>query len=149
MTKQAAARSGLVATLAIAVFALCYLGVGYFTLDPASRSVPVLAAFVTLALIAIELAGQASRRKQPAVADIAEPAGAAWPVLLSVAAGIAGIYLFGFLIALPLYQIAAIRLIGRRSLRTAIVVSLLTSGGIYLVFEWVLSYRLFPGVLFS
>jgi putative tricarboxylic transport membrane protein len=136
--------------LVLIVFVLAYLAVALLTLDRASRNVPLLAGGVTLALLALELFRTWSdRRPAPGDARAPEHQRAELTVLLSVAAGIAGIVLIGFLAALPLYLIGAIWLIGRRTLHAAVATALLTTLAIYLVFESVLSYRLFPGVLFS
>jgi hypothetical protein len=143
--------------LVLLVLAGGYLLTAYLTLDAASRRVPALAAATTLLLLVFELLRSLQRRRQrlgaydpvpPEAPPRAKPAGEL-AVLLSVAAFIAGIYLFGFLIALPLYLLGAIAVLGGRSWRAAVLAALLTSAGVWAAFRIVLSLRLFPGVLFS
>jgi hypothetical protein len=79
---------------------------------------------------------------------VPESPGREYAAILLVAAGVAGVYLLGFLIAIPLYLFASIAFLGQQSMRVATIVALLTSLALYLVFEVVLDYRLFGGVLF-
>jgi len=143
---------GVLATsVTLLVFSAAYAASGYWTLDPASRAVPLLAAGVTAVLIAIELAKRvATRVRQPAPRDDSPlDRRHELRVLASVVAAVIGVYLVGFLLALPVYLAVAIAWLGRQPWRVAIATAALTTAGIYLAFEVVLSYRLFAGVLFS
>lgn len=143
--------------LVIGVFVVSYLFVGYLTLDATGRRVPMIAAAVTLTLVIIEwLRGRfrpdnrdgGNQREGGGV----QASGSAARELLAiafVAGGVFGIYLLGFTIAIPLYLFSSIAYLGKQSLRTAVIVSAISSLTIYLVFELLLSYRLYPGVFFS
>lgn len=142
----------IAAALAILAFVVAYMADGYLTLDPASRNVPLLAGTVTIVLALVELARSITvRRRLPAPADASSgaPRGREWQVLASVAGAIAGVYLLGFLVAIPVYLGVAVGLIGGRSWRAAAVTAALTTVAIYVAFELLLSYRLFAGVLLS
>jgi hypothetical protein len=144
--------------LVLLAFVLAYFVIGYTTLDAASRQVPLLAAVVTAALLVFDIGRTVLRRHDSArpARHLAAAAPQAPPsvrteitVLGSVVAAVVGIYLVGFLIAMPLYLFAAITLIGGRPKRVAAAAALATTLFIYAAFAWLLSYRLFPGVLFS
>ena len=158
--KSRASRTAIgsvIAALILVGLVIAYLTTGYLTLDEASRRVPLLAGFVTLGLLVFDLARELRKLAVPArpggIPTHSEPpsAGASleWRVLASVALGVAGIYAVGFLIAIPAYLVAAITLIGGRPLRVAAITALVTTATIYIAFELLLSYRLYPGLLFS
>ena len=138
-------------SIVLLLFVATYAAIGLTTLDAASRAVPLLAALVTAVLIGIELVKRfsaktaADARTEKSTAGI----GHELRVLGSVVAAVAGIYIVGFLVALPLYVAFAIALIGRQPWRIAIATAAVTSAAIYIAFEVVLSYRLYAGVLFS
>ena len=137
--------------IVLLLFVAAYAVIGMTTLDPASRAVPLLAALVTAVLIGIELVKRFSAktatdtRTEKSTASV----GHELRVLGSVVAVVAGIYVVGFLVAVPLYVAFAIALIGRQSWRVAIATAAVTTAAIYVAFEVVLSYRLFAGILFS
>ncbi len=143
---------GAIATsVTLLAFIAGYAAIGYWTLDPASRAVPLLAAVVTAVLIGIELGKRVASRARQHMPSDASPLDRNHElrVLASVVAAVTGIYLVGFLIALPVYLAVAIAWLGRQPWRIAIATAVLTTAGIYLAFEVVLSYRLFAGVIFS
>jgi hypothetical protein len=144
-------RSALAAAGAILAFAIAYMAVGFLTLDPASRTVPLLAGTVTVGLLLVELTrlsrapvASARRTESPEPATPRE-----WRVLSSVVALVAGFYLVGIVIVLPLYLVGAITLIGGKPLRLALAIAIATTAAIYAAFELLLSLRLFPGILFG
>jgi hypothetical protein len=151
-----ALRRSLLPSIAALLFVVAYLVVGFVTLDETTRRVPLLAGMVTLVLLAIDIARVVSRGGARSGSWVVEGGGVKAPespgreyaAILLVAAGVAGIYLLGFLISIPLYLFASIAFLGRQSLRLATVVSLLTSLAVYLVFEVALDYQLFAGILF-
>lgn len=151
-TKHSTSRASAVATsIVLLAFVAAYAAIGLTTLDAASRAVPLLAALVTAVLLGIEIVKRlsASAADATSVAESTTSIGHELRVLGSVAAAVAGIYVAGFLIALPLYVALAIALIGRQPWRIAIATAAVTIAAIYVAFEVVLSYRLFAGVLFS
>jgi len=136
----------------IVLFVIGYLITAYLTLDATSRRVPVLTGLVTLVLLAIDvlrdvIAG--AERSAPAEAVSPAPRGREITAILFVAGGVAGIYLIGFLAAIPLYLIASIAYLGAQPLRVAVTVALIASLSIYLIFDLALAYQLFPGIFFS
>ena len=149
-------RRSLLPSIATLLFVVAYLVLGFVTLDETTRRVPLLAGMVTLVLVVIDIARVVSRggaRSGSWVVEgggvkVPESPGREYAAILLVAAGVAGIYLLGFLVALPLYLFASIAFLGRQSMRIATVVALLTSLALYLVFEVALDYQLFAGVLF-
>jgi hypothetical protein len=141
----------------IILFTIAYLLTAYLTLDAASRRVPVLAAIVTLALLLLDVlketlprAGAVASADAPNEHDGDTPVsrGREIKAILFVVGGVVGIYLIGFLAAIPLYLVASIAYLGAQPLRTAVIVAILSSLSIYLIFELALQYRLFPGILF-
>jgi hypothetical protein len=136
----------------IFLFIIGYLSTAYLTLDATTRRVPVLTALVTLLLLGIDVLKTVLAGNDGAVdADAPGPSsrGREITAILFVAAGVAGIYLIGFLAAVPLYLIVSIAYLGAQPMRTAIIVALIASVSIYLIFDVALAYRLFPGILFS
>ena len=144
-------RSALATSFVLLIFVCLYAATGYWTLDPSSRAVPLLAALVTAVLIVFELTKRI-RDRAPAGEEAQDrSAGVRYEllVLASVVAAVAGIYVVGFLVALPLYLALAIALLGRQPWRIAIATAALTTIAIYVAFEVVLSYRLYAGIVFS
>jgi Tripartite tricarboxylate transporter TctB family len=69
---------------------------------------------------------------------------AAWP-----GAFVAGVVLFGFFVAIPVYVFLFMLLFGKLPLKLAIVWALATTAFTFVVFEWLLDYEVFRGVLFG
>ncbi len=144
-------------SVVILVFVVFYLITGYLSLDDTTRRVPLLAGVVTLVLVIIDIARVIIRGGAQSGSWVVEGGGVQVPesrgrelaAISLVAAGVAAIYLLGFLIAIPLYLFASIAFLGQQSSRAAVAVALLTSLVIYVVFEVVLDYPLFPGLLFA
>ncbi len=144
-------------SVVILVFVVFYLITGYLSLDDTTRRVPLLAGVVTLVLAVIDIARVIVRGGAQSGSWVVEGGGVQVPesrgrelaAISLVAAGVAAIYLLGFLIATPLYLFASIAFLGKQSSRAAAAVALLTSLAIYLIFEVVLDYPLFPGLLFA
>ncbi len=144
-------------SVVILVFVVFYLITGYLSLDDTTRRVPLLAGVVTLVLAVIDIARVIVRGGAQSGSWVVEGGGVQVPesrgrelaAISLVAAGVAAIYLLGFLIAIPLYLFASIAFLGQQSSRAAVAVALLTSLVIYVVFEVVLDYPLFPGLLFA
>ena len=144
-------------SVVILLFIVGYLVTGYLTLDETTRLVPLMAAGVTLVLALLDgfttvLRGQTSEEGKTGAVDRSVATATRRRAMLAVstvAGGVAAIYLVGFLVAIPLYLFASIAYLGQQSAKVAVIAGLLTTLTIYLVFEVALSYRLFPGVLFS
>ena len=140
-------------SIAILAFVLAYLGAGFLTLDATTRFVPVLAGGVTLLLVVIDMLRVAFSGSS--IVDTNAPdaavgtAGRELKATLFLAGGVTGIYLVGFMLAIPLYLFASIAFLGKQSTRVALIVALLTSLAIYLLFAVALAYELYPGMLFA
>lgn len=144
--------TGIIPSVLIVLFAAGYLATAYLTLDATTRRVPVLTGFVTLILLAIDILRDVfAAHDRPAPDETPGPSrhGREITAILFLAGGVAGIYLIGFLAAIPLYLIVSIAYLGAQPMRVAIIVALIASVSIYLIFDVALAYRLFPGILFS
>lgn len=129
-----------------------------------SRELPLLVAWTTLLLLTVEfitqggsrlgsifrmyLVGKASNLpgfdKRP-TASVSQELGAfAW-----VFAVLAAVTLFGFYITIPLYVASFLRIRAQTSFKTAIVCAVVLTGIIYLLFEVLMEYRLFHGLVFG
>ena len=159
MTRRAAQlHRATAAAIVIATAVVLYVVIGFTTLDAASRRVPLLVGGVTLALLIVEILRQYAAATTGVSTDrdtVMQHARKAAPlmrelrVLGSVVGIVAGIYLVGFLIAIPVYLLGAMVYVGSVRARTALLVTVMTSAAIYVAFDLLLAYRLFPGILFS
>jgi hypothetical protein len=70
--------------------------------------------------------------------------GFAWLALLLVL-----LYLFGFLVSVPVYILAFLRISAERPWKDSIIISVSATLFVYLVFVQLLEYRLFAGILFG
>ncbi len=147
----------LLPSIVIFAFIVAYIVSGYFMLDESTRLVPLLAGTVTLVLLILDMlmarfgAGgdRDSEQAEGGGVVVPESRGRELAAILFVAGGVAGVYLVGFLIAIPLYLFASIAYLGNQSTKIALIVALVASLLIYVLFEVALDYQLFPGVLFS
>lgn len=69
---------------------------------------------------------------------------AAWP-----GAFVAGVVLFGFFVAIPIYVFLFMLLYGGKTLKEAILAAAVTTAFTLVVFEWLLDYEVFRGILFG
>ena len=150
---------------ALAVLALAVAFLVWAQAYPArTRTVPVLVAWVAIALAAIDAVCQTETRigrfiRRFVVAQSIiewKPQGAAEAgsgraalAILWVAGFTAAIVAFGVLIAIPLYVAAYMVWHGGKSVRAACVTALATTAAIWLAFEILLRYPLYPGLLFG
>jgi hypothetical protein len=144
---------GLWPSLVIGVFVIAYLVSGYMTLGDTTRFVPMMAGGVTLLLLAVDLYCTAFGRSRAMETDTADIVGASpgreWQAIAYVAGAVAMIGLFGFLVAIPIYLFISVAFLGKQSVRAALIVSLLTSLVVYVLFEILLGYTLYPGMYFE
>ena len=70
--------------------------------------------------------------------------GFAWLALLLVL-----LYLLGFLVSIPVYILAFLRISAERPWKDSIIISVSATLFVYLVFVQLLQYRLFAGILFG
>jgi len=144
---------------AFSAFVLAFI-VGYllesYTYEEDERTVPLLAAWATLAIYVLDVLLMSNTRAGRVVAIVFPrvrgpldqgPAKLA-ASLFSWFTGLAiGIYLVGFLITIPLYVIASLMLRGRRQFKTATIFSAGIFAMVWIVFEWLMGYELYRGVL--
>jgi hypothetical protein len=141
------------------VFVAGYIVTAHLVVDDESRRVPLLAAYITLVLLFAEIGKNALQRVsgQPlgessgdvAGTDGRTPLRLEFIVLLCVAGFVGAIYVLGFAIAIPLYLIATVGLLGRQSIRMTLLLVMVTPLAVFLVFDVFLGTPLFKGALFS
>lgn len=135
-------------SIAILAFAVAYLATGFLTLDETTRFVPLLVGSVTLLLLVIDMIRTALARHL--VAGSTSPArGRELKAIGYVAALVTGVYVFGFLLTIPVYLFTSIAYLGKQPRRIALTVAIVASLAIYLLFEVLLAYRLYPGMLLA
>jgi hypothetical protein len=144
------------------------IGVGFLawaqTYPPKAAAVPTLVAWLTIVLALIDAAartetalGRALRRVVNAEQVIEwKPEGdrkaSARRIVSSIAwllAYLAGVTLAGFLVATPLYIFLYVKLHGGRSPRAGAAAALGTTLGVWVVFQLLFRYPLYPGLLFG
>lgn len=112
--------------------------------------------FVALGMLETGLQLRTFRRTHAAAGSIsgqvARETGAGWRELLGfvwLGLLLLTVYLLGLLIATPLFMFAFLKLAASRSLRYAGAAAGVATAFVYIVFVWLLEYRLFAGVLFG
>jgi hypothetical protein len=112
--------------------------------------------FVGLALLETGLQIRTYRRTRAAPDSIsglvARESGAGWRETFGFAwlgLLLLTVYLVGLVIATPLFMFAFLRLAASRSIRYAGLAAALATAFVYVVFVWLLEYRLYAGVLFG
>lgn len=144
------------------------IGVGFLlwaqTYPPKAAEVPVLVAWLTTVLALIDAVartetalGRALRRVVSAEQVIEWQADgdgeASWRRVASsslwLLAYLAGVALAGFLLATPLYIFLYVKLHGGRSALAGAVTALGTTLGVWIVFQLLFRYPLYPGLLFG
>jgi len=144
--------------LGLALFTAAFLATSY-TYSAQARAFPAPVAWVTLALIALDLvsrtqtsAGEAIRRHLNPGAHTPEAshaldkhlAAALWLAVFAVA-----LALIGVLCAVPLYMFASLRFQGRRAWFTSLWISAVATGALWLLFAVLLRLELYPGYFFG
>jgi hypothetical protein len=130
-------------SFAILLFVLTYLASALLTLDGATRVVPLMAGAVTLMLLLIDIVRPAPTQD----GAMQVPPRREMNAIAYVAAAVISIQLFGFWLTIPIYLFTSIAWLGKQVFRTALTVSVLTSLSIYLLFEVLLGYSLYQGLL--
>lgn len=72
-----------------------------------------------------------------------------WKSVLWWLAGAVSVYLVGFLITIPLFLFATLRLYGKRRIWAAAVFSIVVTVLIYYAFRVLMHAAIFPGIIFS
>lgn len=149
----------VVSSVVLLLVAAAFIATAY-RYDARSAEFPLIVGWATLVLCAVDLFACTPTRagewltsflhRPRAVLDedcLSPPREAAG--MLWVAAMVALVWLFGFLIAIPIYVIAFMILQGRRPLISAVVAAGVTTVLVYVVFEWLLRHELYRGLLFG
>ena len=132
-----------------------------YSYSPTSRLVPLIVGYATFILCLLDLASrfggsfagylrvllgadfrQLEMQHSPSLSRELTQAG--WMVLCVV-----GMLFIGILPTVPLYVLLSMRLNGRRPWREAVIAALVAGSFTFIVFELLLSYRLYRGVLFD
>lgn len=125
----------------------------------ASGIFPLFIGWIFLALSVLEFALRlTSMLREKSAAKPAREVGPATPPgarlrelggFLWLGALLGVLYAGGFLVATPLFMFAFLYMSARRTLRQSLVVASLATAFIYVVFVWLLDYRLYGGILLS
>lgn len=139
----------------VLAFIVAYLFESY-SYGEDERTVPLLAAWATLAIYVLDVLVMSNTRAGRVVAIVfprvrgpldQSPAKLAASLFAWFAGLAAGIFLVGFLITIPLYVIASLMMRGRRPLKTAAVFSAGVFAVVWIVFEWLMGYELYCGIV--
>jgi len=133
--------------------------VGAYGYEPEARALPVLVAWSTIGLLVLEILVQAGTPVGRRIDAALQSKGAApepervpvsralvyavgWPGLL-----VAMIILIGILPAVLVYVFLSLKLVGGKSLTSALTAAFAVTAFAWTLFEWGMSYQLFRGVL--
>lgn len=142
----------LLATVAVVVLATAH------TYSPSSGLFPKFIGWIFLGLALIEVSVQMKSffalRRRPAPDAVSDHAAGIGRDVLRELKGflwlgslLAVLYLAGFLVAIPLFIFAFLRISGGKSMLECSLVSVLATAIIYLLFVRLLDYRLYSGIL--
>lgn len=160
--ERARARRDLYVSLV--VFAMMVgLLIWSYQLDPRGRTMPLLAAWAGVVISALDAIGRTDTRTGRWIGMILSDRldmqkGKLGPVrrlpvellaCLWMVIGIGLVVMFGFLLAIPVYVFAYMLIYGGRSLRQSGITAVVTTGLIWLMFEVMLRYDLYRGILFE
>lgn len=159
-TRRRADLLALLPPLAVLAFAIVFLNWALIY-DETARQVPVLVAWSLIVLCVLDLI--ASTRTAPGrmvkafftgtiVGEAAADDGVHPPAKVLVAMGwpvafVALVYVFGFLPVIPVYVFAFVRLQGRKPVRQALGAALCATAFTWVVFEFLLDYEVYEGLL--
>ena len=158
----AASRRHLYAALVVFALIAGFL-IWASTLDRASGLVPVLVGWLGVVLCGLDVIAHTPTRLGHLVgavlsgtahfeaAEEEDRAGGAREAtaVLWMLGGLVLIVLLGFLVGAPLYIVAYMLVRGRKSLRASLAAALLTSLFIWLVFDYLMQYEVYRGILFG
>lgn len=118
---------------------------------------PIFAGWLFIALVMLEVwvqlrnlrqsatgAGTADRRRSKRKGILLDLGGPVWLGFMLLV-----IYLAGFLVAIPVFLFLFLVLAAERPAARSAFIAVALTASVYLVFAWLLEYRLFAGVLFG
>jgi small-conductance mechanosensitive channel len=112
------------------------------------RVLPMVIGGIVFSLAAISLVRDLLSKKETRGPEEEKSLRTYWPTAAWIASFALAIYLLGFLIAIPLFILSYLKSKGRGWLG-CIIVAGITTGLIYLAFEFALQVKLYRGLLFS
>jgi hypothetical protein len=148
--------------LALALVTLAFIALSY-GYSPASRWVPLIVGYTTLALVALDLLSRSETRAgrialrylNPSCAEATGESAEAvrlrdeLTAIGWIAAFTFAVLVVGFLVAMPLYMFLFMLLQGRFGLVKSAVTAVVFPLGIWITFEVVLRYEIYRGLLFA
>lgn len=154
--------SRYVAPVLLLLFAVGFLLLAY-SYEGRTRQVPVLIGWILLALCALDVVAVSATRAGEAVkaffagAIVANDGGelAGYPVgkvilaILWPSAFVALVVVVGFVVAIPIYVFLFVAIQGRGGIGRAALASIITTVCIYVLFEKLLDYEIYQGMLFA
>lgn len=152
MSGRRAAIGGLVLAVAVSLLAAgaLFTAYGYNRL---SGLFPIFVGWIFLGLALVEvglsaravrLAAQAGRGAEKAIKWRREIGGSLWLLLLLALIGLAG-----FVVGAPVFILAYLVVAGERRVPGSAIIAAGALAFIYVVFVWLLEYRLYSGLLFG
>ena len=148
--------------------ALAFLGmsIGFLawagTYDPGPRAVPVLVGWLALALAALDVVTQTDTRWGRLLAQLLSgraldagvdeedhPVGRQAVAILWLVGFVAGVIVLGFFVTIPIYVLAFMVVQGRKPVRQSALAAVAITGLMWVVFEWLLRYEVYKGLLFE
>ena len=154
--------STYVAPVLVLVFTVGFLLLAY-TYEGRTRQVPVLVGWILLVLCVLDVIAASATRAGGAVKAfftgalvgdgnvemMGYPIGKVILAMLWPATFVALIVVIGFIAAIPIYVFLFVAIQGRSGIRRAVLTSIITTGCIYVLFEQLLNYEIYQGILFA
>jgi hypothetical protein len=158
---EARSRKDLYVSLVMLAAMVAMLILSY-QLDPKGRMMPVLVAWAGIVLCALDAFGHTDSRagrwvgmflsdrldlqkRPPAARRLSVEALACFWMMVALAL----MLVLGFILATPLYILGYMLIYGRRSFRQSAITAVVTTAFIWVVFEILLQYNLYRGILFE
>jgi len=154
--------SRYVAPVLLLLFAVGFLLLAY-SYEGRTRQVPVLVGWILLVLCVLDVIAASATRIGEAVtaffagAIVANGSGEmagylVGKIILAIlwpSAFVALVVVAGFLVAIPIYVFLFVAIQGRGGIARAALASIITTGCIYVLFEKLLDYKIYQGMLFA
>ena len=156
-------RRGMVPALIVLSLSVVYLPWAY-SYDPEGRAVPVLVGWLTVGLAALDIMTQTNTpfgrylfqllSGRAMDAGLKEPGaeytfGRQFVAVLWLIGFVGAVTLVGFLITVPIYVLVFMKFQGRKSLRQSIIAAVVITAVVWVMFEGLLRYEVYPGILFE
>lgn len=154
--------STYVAPILVLLFTVGFLLLAY-TYEGRTRQVPVLVGWILLVLCVLDVIAASATPVGDAVKtffsgaivgggvnEMADyPVGKVIPAILWPTAFVVLVVVIGFVAAIPIYVFLFVAVQGRGGIRRAALTSIITTACIYVLFEKLLNYEIYQGMLFA